>query len=64
MPGHFSSPTRQRYVSFFTMQRSVKNIISSKVNIFFFMIYISIVNNEKVMNIFFMMYLIFLGARF
>ena len=35
MSNHFSSRTVQRYVFFFTMQRSIKNIISSKVNIFF-----------------------------
>lgn len=32
--GHFSGQTLQIYVFFFTMQRSNKNIISSKVNIF------------------------------
>ena len=32
---HFSSRTSQRYVFFLTMQRSMMNIISSKVEIFF-----------------------------
>ena len=32
--GHFSGQTLQRIVFFFTMQRSNKNIISSKINIF------------------------------
>ena len=32
--GHFSGQTLQIYVFFFTMQRSNKNIISSKINIF------------------------------
>ena len=35
MPGDFSHQTPQRYAFFLTMQRSTKNIISSKVNIFF-----------------------------
>jgi len=35
MSGHFSDPTPQRYVFYLTMQRSNKNIISPKVNIFF-----------------------------
>ena len=34
MSSHFSSRTLQIYVFFFTMQRSIENIISSKVNIF------------------------------
>ena len=34
MSSHFSSRTLQIYVFFFTMQRSNKNIISSKVDIF------------------------------
>ena len=35
MPGDFSHQTPQRYAFFLTMQRSFKNIISSKINIFF-----------------------------